>query len=67
MRDAGESAQALYNQWADAFSTALENSTSEQTDVDSDVQLQARYAKADQNLEILNLIHEVENNRAKTT
>lgn len=45
---------------------ALENSTSGQTDVDSDVQLQARYAKADQNLEILNLIHEVENNRAKS-
>lgn len=42
MRNAGERAQALYNQWADAFSTALENSTSGQTDVKSDVQLQAR-------------------------
>ena len=42
MRDAGERAQALYNQWADAFSTALENSTSGQTDVDADVQNQAR-------------------------
>lgn len=31
MRDAGKRAQALYNQWADAFSTALENSTSGQT------------------------------------
>ena len=38
MRDASERAQALYNQWADAFSTALENSTSGQTNVDSDVQ-----------------------------
>jgi hypothetical protein len=66
MRKAGKRAQALYDQWADAFSTALENSTSGQTDVDSDVQLQARYAKADQNLEILNLIREVENNQAKS-
>jgi hypothetical protein len=35
-------------------------------DVDGDAQLQARYAKADQNLEILNLIREVENNQAKS-
>lgn len=45
MRDAGERAQALYNEWADAFSTALENSTSGQTDVDGDVQLQAKPSK----------------------
>ncbi len=42
MRKAGEQAQALFNQWADAFSTALENSTTGQTDVDGYVQLQAR-------------------------
>lgn len=46
MRNVGERAQALYNQWADAFSTALENSSSGQTDVDSDVQNQARESKA---------------------
>lgn len=42
MKEAGERAQALYDQWADAFSTALENSTSGQTDVDADVQNRAR-------------------------
>ena len=41
MRKAGERAQALYNQWADAFSTALENSTSGQTDVLETVDIDA--------------------------
>lgn len=73
MKEASDRAQALYNEWADAFSTALENSTSQQTESLTDAdgyvqlqQLQARYAKADQNLEILKLIREVENNQAKS-
>ena len=46
MREAGKEAQALFNEWADAFSTALENSTVQQsegpTDADGYVQFKAR-------------------------
>ena len=42
LKEAGSQARELYQAWADAFSTALENSTSQQTDVDGDVLNQAR-------------------------
>lgn len=49
MKKASDRAQALYNEWADAFSTALENSTVQQsevpTDADGYVQLQQLQAR----------------------
>lgn len=65
MKAAGERAQALYNEWADAFSTALENSSSGQTDVDADVQLQAKYSKAKENIKILEMIEKINNGQFK--